>query len=62
MSGEENSGRVTTREFYDALLAQNEEAAKRERRIIGKIETMAVSVANVSKQPERSFLDCLCVL
>ena len=51
MSGDKNSGRVTTREFYNALLAQNEEAAKRERRIMGRIEALNTAVTNIAKQP-----------
>ena len=37
MSANDNGGRVTTREFYDALLDQKKENADMERRIMGGI-------------------------
>lgn len=37
MSPNDNSGRVTTREFYDALLDQKKENVDMERRIMGGI-------------------------
>ena len=36
-----NNGRVTTREFYDALLKTNDKMDAMERRILERIDTMA---------------------
>lgn len=38
MGNKNNSGRVTTREFYEALLDQNKQREQMELRIIGKID------------------------
>lgn len=38
MSANDNGGRVTTREFYNALLDQKKENADMERRIMGGID------------------------
>ena len=38
MSANDNGGRVTTREFYNALLDQKKEMVDMERRIIGGID------------------------
>jgi len=38
MSKDNDGGRVTTREFYEALLDQNKQRADMERRIITKID------------------------
>jgi len=35
---QENSGRVTTREFFNALLAQNDRMDKMERRILERVD------------------------
>ena len=40
-----NSGRVTTREFYDALLDQNKERADMERRLGDKLDGITSSIA-----------------
>jgi len=36
----DNNGRVTTREFYDALIKQNERMEDMERRILKKIDDL----------------------
>jgi len=52
MPEEKNGGRISTRQFYEALLNQNKDAAEREQRIITKIDTLTLTVSAVAKQPE----------
>jgi len=45
MSPNDNGGRVTTREFYDALLDQNKERAAMESRLGDKIDDIHSDIA-----------------
>ena len=55
MSEKSNGGRVTTREFYDALLNQNDSRENMERRIMSELKEIkkhGETVANASVKTE----------
>ena len=45
MSDMSNGGRVTTREFYDALLDQNKARSDMELRLVGKLDGITSAIA-----------------
>ena len=53
MSNATNGGRVTTREFYDALLNQNKERSEMERRLGTKIDGISLSIAKIDSMDKR---------
>jgi len=52
MDEKNNSGRVTTREFYEALLDQNKQREQMELRIVGKIDDVITLFHNFEVKTE----------
>jgi len=46
----DSNNRITTQQFYEALLAQNEQMQEMERRILGKLENLP----SIAKQVENN--------
>ena len=46
----DSNNRITTQQFYEALLAQNEQMQEMERRILGKLENLPA----IAKQVENN--------
>ena len=57
MPEQSNGGRVTTREFYDALLDQNKNIANMEMRLVEEIGKIKTSAA-VDRTATKSLLRC----
>ena len=53
MPNASNGGKVTTREFYNALLDQNKERANMERRLGIKIDGITLAISGIDSMDKR---------